>query len=146
MEFLRPVHRHTRTHLNHYLERIEETLDADVLTIYSPMWSGLEDIVKRAIDILFQKTRDRIAIVLNTTGGYVEVVERIVYVIRTHYKEVCFIIPDKAMSAGTVFVMAGDHIYMNYNSCLGPYRSSNYERWKICSCIVIFEPISKIIR
>ncbi len=119
MELLRPVHRHTRTHLNLYLEKIEQTLDADVVTIFSPMWSGLENIVKNAIK-LFQDQKDRIAIVLDTTGGYVEVVERMVHVIRKHYKEVLFIIPDRAMSAGTVFVMAGDQIFMSDSSCLGP--------------------------
>ena len=43
-----------------------------------------------------------------------------VHVIRKHYKEVLFIIPDRAMSAGTVFVMAGDQIFMSESSCLGP--------------------------
>jgi G3E family GTPase len=41
-------------------------------------------------------------------------------VIRHHYDEVDFLVPDRAMSAGTVFVMAGDRIFMNYFSCLGP--------------------------
>ena len=119
MDLLRPVHRHTRTHLNQYLGKIEEVLQADVLTIFSPMLSGLENIVKNAVE-LFQDQKKRIAIVLDTSGGYVEVVERMVYVIRKHYTEVYFLVPDRAMSAGTVFVMAGDHIFMNYSSCLGP--------------------------
>lgn len=119
MDLLRPVHRHTQTHLNQYLGKIEEILNADVLAIFSPMWSGLENIVKNAVE-LFQDQKDRIAIVLDTTGGYVEVVERMVYVIRKHYAEVYFLVPDRAMSAGTVFVMAGDQIFMNYSSCLGP--------------------------
>ena len=119
MDILRPVHRHTQTHLNQYLDKIEEILDADVLTIFSPMWSGLENIVKNAVE-LFQHRRNRIAIVLDTTGGYVEVVERMVYVIRKHYADVYFLVPDRAMSAGTVFVMAGDQIFMSYSSCLGP--------------------------
>jgi len=119
LDLLRPVHRHTQTHLNQYLGKIEEILNADVLAIFSPMWSGLENIVKNAVE-LFQDREDRIAIVLDTTGGYVEVVERMVYVIRKHYAEVYFLVPDRAMSAGTVFVMAGDQIFMNYSSCLGP--------------------------
>lgn len=49
-----------------------------------------------------------------------EVTERIVSVIRHHYDEVDFLIPDRAMSAGTVFAMSGDQIFMNYFSCLGP--------------------------
>ena len=119
MDPLRPVDRHTRNQLNTYLGKIEEVLDADVLTIFSPMWSGLENIVKNAVE-LFQDRKKRITIVLDTTGGYVEVVERMVYVIRKHYAEVYFLVPDRAMSAGTVFVMAGDQIFMNYSSCLGP--------------------------
>lgn len=119
MDLLRPVHRHTQTHLNQYLDKIEGILKADVLTISSPMWSGLENIVKNAVE-LFQDRRSRIAIVLDTTGGYVEVVERMVYVIRQHYAEVYFLVLDRAMSAGTVFVMAGDQIFMSYFSCLGP--------------------------
>ena len=119
MDILRPVHRHTQTHLNQYLSKIEEILNADVLTIFSPIWSGLENIVKNAVE-LSQDRKDRIAVVLDTTGGYVEVVERMVYVIRKHYAEVYFLVPDRAMSAGTVFVMAGDQIFMSYSSCLGP--------------------------
>ena len=119
MDSLRPVHRHTRTHLNQYLDKIEQTLEADVLTIFSPMLYGLENIMKNAIE-LFQDRNTKIAIVLDTIGGYVEVVERMVHIIRKRYTEVYFLIPDRAMSAGTVFVMAGDQIYMNDSSCLGP--------------------------
>lgn len=119
MDLLPPVDRHTQTFLNQYLGKIENILDADVLTIFSPMGSGLENLVKNAVE-LFQNRKDRIAIVLDTSGGYVEVVERIVYVIRKHYGEVDFLIPDQAMSAGTVFVMAGDRIFMSDFSCLGP--------------------------
>ena len=39
---------------------------------------------------------------------------------RHHYKEVNFIIPDFAFSAGTIFCMSGDNIYMDYFSVLGP--------------------------
>ena len=39
---------------------------------------------------------------------------------RRHYGEVDFFIPDAAMSAGTVLVMSGDAIYMDYYSLLGP--------------------------
>ena len=116
---LRPVDNHTKARLNEYLVKIEEVLEADVLTIFSPIFPGLENTVKRVVE-LFQERRCRIAIVLDTVGGIVEVVERIVSVIRHHYDEVDFLIPDRAMSAGTVFVMAGDRIFMNYFSCLGP--------------------------
>lgn len=40
--------------------------------------------------------------------------------IRHHYDEVCMIVPNRAMSAGTVFAMSADTIMMDYFSCLGP--------------------------
>ena len=90
-----------------------------MLTIFSRIFPGLENRVKAAVE-LFQKPKPRIAVILDTLGGTVEVVERLVQIIRHHYCEVDFLIPDRAMSAGTVFVMAGDRIFMGYFSCLGP--------------------------
>lgn len=118
MEILPPVDRWTKS-LNTYLGKLEEILDADVLTIFSSIMPGLENIVKDVVE-LFPERRSRIAIVLDTPGGILEVVERMVDVIRHHYDEVDFLIPDLAMSAGTVFVMAGDRIFMSYFSGLGP--------------------------
>jgi ClpP class serine protease len=42
-----------------------------------------------------------------------------VTVIRKHYKTVNFVVPDYAMSAGTIFCMSGDKIFMDYASALG---------------------------
>ena len=53
-------------------------------------------------------------------GGIVEVVERIAITFRHLYAEVRYLVPDRAMSAGTVLVMSGDSILMDYFSCLGP--------------------------
>ena len=119
MQVLRPIDHHTKAQLDDYLGKIEKVLEADALTIFSPILYGLENDVRSAVE-LFQERKSRIAIVLDTLGGIVEVVERIVSVIRHHYDEVDFLIPDRAMSAGTVLVMAGNRIFMSYFSCLGP--------------------------
>ncbi len=37
-----------------------------------------------------------------------------------HFEVVEFIVPDRAMSAGTILVMSGDEIWMDYFSVLGP--------------------------
>ena len=47
-------------------------------------------------------------------------VQRMVDIFRHFYDEVNFIIPDYAYSAGTIWCMSGDNIYMNYYSTLGP--------------------------
>ena len=64
--------------------------------------------------------KDRLTVVLNTPGGNAETVEKMVEIIRHHYKEVYFVVPDYAMSAGTIFCMSGDKIFMDYSSSLGP--------------------------
>ena len=117
----RPVDRQTqiRDLLNQDLSRLEDILQADVLTIFGPIRPGLENIIRNTVEKL-RNRRGRIAIILDTVGGVVEVVERMVTIIRHHYNEIDFLVPDRAMSAGTVFVMAGNQIYMNYFSCLGP--------------------------
>lgn len=101
------------------LRAIERVLGADVLTIISPINWGLEHGVKAATEAR-EEPGETLAVILDTPGGVVEVVERIVRVLRHHYSEVKFIIPDKAMSAGTVLAMSGDDILMDYHSCLGP--------------------------
>jgi hypothetical protein len=64
--------------------------------------------------------RDTLALLLETSGGYIEVAQRIAETLRHHYDCVDFIIPNFAMSAGTVLVMSGNSIYMDYYSVLGP--------------------------
>ncbi len=61
-----------------------------------------------------------ISVVLTTRGGSATAVERYVNILRNHYEEVNFIVPDYAYSAGTIFCMSGDNIYMDYFSVLGP--------------------------
>lgn len=119
MSALRPVDHHTRQQLNTHLLGIESALESDVITIVSPIVPGLDTMVKKGLE-LFDVRRDKLAVILDTPGGIVEVVERMVNTVRHHYKVVSFVIPDQAMSAGTVFAMSGDHIYMSYFSSLGP--------------------------
>lgn len=119
MASLRPIDANARHQLNVQLGEIEAMLDADAITIVSPIVYGLDMMVKQAIE-QFPEKRARLAVILDTPGGIAEVVERMVLCIRNFYDEVYFIVPDRAMSAGTIFAMAGDKIYMNYFSTLGP--------------------------
>ena len=61
-----------------------------------------------------------LVIFLSTNGGSASAVEKIVEITRYFYNEVYFVILDQAMSAGTIWAMSGDKIYMNYASSLGP--------------------------
>lgn len=116
---LPPLDDHIQKELNAHLKRIEDSLDADVLSIIGPILPPLDIRVRDVVETLASK-KPRLAIVLDTLGGTVEVVERISDTIRHHYSEVFFLIPNRAMSAGTILVMSGDRIFMDYFSCLGP--------------------------
>ena len=113
--------------LAHGNSHLSTSLKADVLALFAPMDFGLDNIIKNEIENLVDDVDDerpskpnRLVVVLETTGGYIEVVERIVGVFRKHYRMVDFIIPNYAYSAGTVLALSGDNIYMNYYSVLGP--------------------------
>lgn len=105
--------------LNALLLKLEEKLHADVIALFGPIQAGAEYKVRTALEAITDRKR-KVAIILNTGGGLVEVTERMVNIIRHFYEEVVFIVPDVALSAGTIFVMSGDEIMMDYYSCLGP--------------------------
>lgn len=109
----------TKEWANAQLDKLEAHVDDDILTMIGPIASGVEGMIRALLEGLEDK-RDSLLVILDTPGGVVEVVERIVRDMRHHYDEVRFLIPDRAMSAGTILAMSGDAILMDYHSCLGP--------------------------
>jgi len=71
-------------------------------------------------DLLTDLKGKQIDIILETPGGFAEVVEDIVRILRGKYEKVSIIIPGYAKSAGTIFTMSGDEILMGKTSALGP--------------------------
>lgn len=116
---MRPLDDYIKAQLEKHLEKIEEIIEADGLTIISPILPGLDNKVRDVVENIKNK-RDSLVVIHDTPGGVVEVVERMVEAIRHFYQSVIFIIPDRAMSAGTIFTLSGDRILMDYFSCLGP--------------------------
>lgn len=104
------------------LSQLASIRKSDVMAIYGPMYENLPALVRDEIERMMeiQPNNNTLTILLSTGGGLVDSVERTVEVIRQHYGYVDFIIPDQAMSAGTVFALSGDNIYMDYYSQLGP--------------------------
>lgn len=102
------------------LRLIEEAFGADVIALIHPIAGPFDDIIRTSIDNL-QEKRENLLVILETEGGSIETTERIADVFRHHYSgEVSFLIPNFAMSAGTILVMSGDRILMDYYSVLGP--------------------------
>jgi len=103
------------------LQKIEEQLQADIFCYYGPIIEGNENKIIDIIEELAkEKKSNKLVVILTTNGGSAIAVERYVNFIRKHYSTVDFIIPDYAYSAGTIFCMSGDNIFMDYSSVLGP--------------------------
>jgi len=64
---------------------------------------------KRSVDVL-----------LATLGGSAQQVSNFVNCLRDRFDEVHFLVPSFCMSAGTLFALSGDHIWMTERACLGP--------------------------
>lgn len=101
------------------LQAVENCMDADLITFIGPMHSPADELIKAFIEGLPQG-HDTLVCVLETNGGLSSVVERMALIFRHHYDRVEFLVPSHAMSAGTILVMSGDAIHMDYSSMLGP--------------------------
>lgn len=108
--------------LNHYADQTAKAFEADVFSYIggirpeylTSFRSHMENLAERR-----DKT-ENLVFLIHTPGGVAEVVEKMVEIIRYHYKEVWYVVPDMAMSAGTILCMSGDKIYMDYSAALGP--------------------------
>ncbi len=103
--------------------KLATEMNGDCVFINCGMQAPLDDQFRVVIEELTanKKTLQKhLIVLLQTSGGYMETVERLVSVMRAHYKEVSFVIPNYAYSAGTVLALSGDAIHMDYYSVLGP--------------------------
>ena len=120
--------------LNERLTKLEDHFDADVVFQYGEIHPSMEKFYRDFIEQLIKDPsadRKRLVVILNTPGGSSETVEKMVNIIRFHYQELYLVVPDYAMSAGTIFCMAADKIFMDYSSSLGPIDPQVYngKRW-----------------
>ena len=108
--------------LSEKLNELSALLDADIFSYWGQIVDGAEKEILKIIEELAadKDKKDKLFVILTTGGGSAIAVERYVNILRHHYKEVNFIVPDYAFSAGTIFCMSGDDIYMDYFSVLGP--------------------------
>ena len=111
-----------KTILAEKLNELSDRLDADIFTYWGQIIDGNEKEILKIIESLAndRDKKEKLFVILTTGGGSAIAVERYVNIFRHHYSEVNFIVPDYAFSAGTIFCMSGDDIYMDYFSVLGP--------------------------
>ena len=119
-------HRSANVLVNEQLKKnatqLEKEMDSHVLTWWGPLQPPVDRLIRHAIEYRVKEgpRRRRLTVVLQTPGGYIETAERIANTLRKHYSWISYMVPNQAMSAGTVLVMSGDEIWMNYFSTLGP--------------------------
>ncbi len=108
--------------LDQCVKALENVFQADILAFTGGIVFGVDDTIRNVVEEMRQRPNrhQKLVVILTTLGGYIEVVQRIAEMLRHHYDCVDFIVPNYAYSAGTVLVMSGDSIYMNYYSRLGP--------------------------
>lgn len=69
----------------------------------------IQDIEEKEVDFL-----------INSPGGFAEVTETIVGMLRDKFDNIRFAIPNMAKSAATILVLSGDELLMDHRSELGP--------------------------
>ena len=123
---MQALDQHVGLALKFYAEQIEVHFGSHVLAYSGPIYPGALTRYREAIEGLRAAPTaqgidsQKLVIVLTTPGGIVETVEKMVEITRHHYHDVAFVVPEMAMSAGTVWCMSGDRIWMDYASSLGP--------------------------
>ncbi len=125
-------------HLQDMNLALAKKMKGSCIFISSPILPPLDDGLRIAIEGIIESNTteakntetNHLIVLLETKGGVMETVERMVSVIRAHYEKVSFIIPNYAYSAGTVFALSGDNIYMDYYSVLGPIDPQYWEKGK----------------
>lgn len=98
---------------------VERIMRANVLTYMGPINDAAQAVLKSAVESIDDR-KNRLVVCIETYGGFAESAERIANTFRHHYRYVDFIVTTFAMSAGTILVMSGDDVYMDYSATLGP--------------------------
>lgn len=117
-----PIDETARNLIAKKLQDLESYLNADVIVYCGEILDSAEDQMKKVVEELQSEAEPKTTcyIILTTPGGSLNPVNRMVTIFRHFYSEVNFVVPNFAYSAGTIFCMSGDNIYMNYYSALGP--------------------------
>jgi len=90
----------------------------DLLVIKGGIYDAILDRVKELV--LTQQKNDTLYVVLETLGGAPEIGFRIMRLLNAKYKKLYMVVPNQAMSTGTLMALGSDKIFMFHSSSLGP--------------------------
>lgn len=139
---------HIRKTLKDRLVALEKYFKSDVISFYGAIHPSVEKVFRDFLEKLQTDSKEpkRLTIILNTPGGAVETVEKLVDIIRFHYNEVYFAVPDYAMSAGTIFCMSGNKIFMDYSSSLGPIDPQVFNGKEYVPALGYLDQVKKMLQ
>ena len=117
---MQELDKHVKDLLYERIVALENYFEGDCIFYYGVIFPSLEKRFREFIELLQDEgpNRKRLIVFLHTPGGSTETVEKMVEIIRHLFSEVYFVIPDEAMSAGTIFCMSGNKIYMDRSYAL----------------------------
>ena len=130
-----------RKQLNEHLIGIEKRLDADGMSFFGPIVFGADIVVRDAVEGLKENRRKKLFVILDTQVGWWRWSNAWSIPFGTTTLRSVFIVPDRAMSAGTVFALSGDAIFMDYFSVLGPIDPQVEREKRADSRVVLSRPV-----
>ena len=71
-------------------------------------------------DLMQDIKEEKVDLLINSPGGFAEVTEAIVGMLRSRFGNIRFAIPNMAKSAATLLVLSGNQLLMDHRSELGP--------------------------
>jgi len=114
---------------NRYIKALSDYTQRDTI-IYASRWTSgdmplnlvsiNDEDVQAFMEALSGLKRDNLDFILHTGGGSAEAADAIVSYLRQKYSNIRIIIPQAAMSAGTMLACAADSIVMGRQSSIGP--------------------------
>jgi hypothetical protein len=114
---------------NKHIKALSDFTQRDTI-IYASRWTSgdvppnlvsiNDEDVQAFMEALSGLRNDNLDLILHTGGGSAEAADAIVSYLRQKYKNIRIIIPQVAMSAGTMLACAADSIVMGKHSSIGP--------------------------
>lgn len=113
-----------------YLSKLAQHRDRNVITYYSG-WMYLPNAGDASIndkdmnafmEVVHKLDKSKgLDLILHTPGGSIEATEQIVNYLHSCFNDIKVIIPQMAMSAGSIISVSCNEIIMGKQSCLGPF-------------------------
>lgn len=100
---------------------LEEETGREVVVYFDRMTEGISHSDGEDLSEILEGVRtDEIDLILQTPGGSVDAVEKLISVLRSRVKDYRVIVPNIAKSGGTVIALSSSKILLGVNSELGP--------------------------